>query len=182
VKNFEVVSRDSMNKVQKILGDSLMLLKVSHIFVSSTDQVLAANVVSAMEISGFQIPIFTSSEWLQFPLLTYDQYERREIHFLYPDFVEYNKKIVKNFRKLYFRTYNTLPFTNYAYEGYDLMMLFGNALGKYGNYFSEGLAKQGFIPGYMLSGFNYSISRSNSFVPLVKFVESNLLPVNLPRR
>jgi tetratricopeptide (TPR) repeat protein len=182
VKNFEVIGRENMSKVQAILGDSVKLTKVSHIFVSSADQVLAANIVSAMDISGFKIPILTSSDWLSFALITYDQYERMEFHFLFPDFVDINKIQVRNFKALYYKIYNTVPFTNHAYEGYDLMILFGMLLAKHGNYFIPELSGKGFIPGVLLPGFNYSYSRSNSFVPIVKFINSELTVVNFPAK
>jgi len=66
----------------------------------------------------------------------------------------------------------------YAYQGYDLMMLFGEALVKYGTYFNDKLASEGFISGKNLSGFNYNGYNSNLFVPLIKVENNNLVIVN----
>jgi tetratricopeptide (TPR) repeat protein len=182
VKFHEVINKENIKRVQELLKDSLMLTTVSHLFVSTSDQVLAANIVSAMEISATKIPIFAGADWLQFPLLTYDQYERRGVHFLFPDFIDYNKHQIYDFRKEYFHRMNSVPLTSHAYQGYDLMRLWGRALGKYGNFPIAGIQKDGFIPGYVLSGFDYSHTQSNDFVPLVKFQESSMRIVNYPSK
>lgn len=180
VKFHEVVNKDNIKRVSEILKDSVMLMKVSHVFVSSTDQVLAANIISSMEISGFKIPIVTSSDWLQFSLLTYDQFERREVHFLYPEFVDFNASPITTFRKAFFSRTNSLP-TTFSIQGFEMMLLFGKALGKHGNYFVQGLQSESFIPGVVLQGFAYP-DRSNAYIPLVKFRESQLVNLNNPLR
>lgn len=180
VKYHEILKKDNISRVQEILKDSMMMLTVSHVFVSSTDQVLAANIISAMEISRFTTPIITSSEWLQFSLLTYAQFERRNVLFLNEEFIDYKTPAINNFRKAYISRTNTLP-TSYTYQGYELMQVFGKSLGKYGNYFVNGLQKENFIPGLVFQGFNYSNGNSNSFVPIVKFVDSQLTVVNNPQ-
>jgi len=180
VNYHEVINKENIKRVQELLKDSLMLTTVSHLFVSTSDQVLAANIVSAMEISATKIPIIAGAEWLQFRLLTYDQYERRSVHFLFPDFIDYNKQQIYHFRKDFFHRMNAIPLTSHAYQGYDLMRLWGKSLGKYGSFPIAGLQKEEFIPGYLMAGFDYSHTQSNDFVPLVKFQESSLRLVNYP--
>lgn len=177
----EVVNRDNISRVSEILKDSLMLTKVSHLFVSSTDQVLAANIISSMEISGFKIPVVTGSDWLQFSLLTYDQFERREVHFLNPDFIDYNSSAAYNFRKAFMERTNSLPST-YSYHGFELMHVFGKALFKHGNYFVQGLQKDNFIQGSIFQGFNYTGVKSNGYIPVVKFIDAQLTLLNHPKR
>jgi ABC-type branched-subunit amino acid transport system substrate-binding protein len=177
IVDYEVISRENIGRIQQVLKDSIKLTTVSHIFVASTDQVVAANIVSSMEISGFKIPVITGAEWLQFTLLSYDQFERRDVHFLYPDFLDYNNRAVYDFRKAFLSRKNALP-SNHAYQGYEMMILFGNALAKYGNLFNAGLQKEGFISGYIMQGFNYANGNSNSFVPIVRFNDSQLRVVN----
>jgi hypothetical protein len=132
-----------------------------------------------MEISAFKIPLITGSEWLQFSLLTYDQFERRDVHFLNPEFLDYNSQAVYNFRKTFLSRTNSLP-SSFAFQGFELMNVFGKSLGKYGNYFVNGLQKEPFMPGVVFQGFNYSFGNSNGFVPVVKFIESQLTVLNNP--
>jgi hypothetical protein len=180
-KNFNVTvfEKAKIPKVQQLLSDSVSLSYVSHIFVSSDDLTLAANVISKLEVSQMTIPLVTKEEWLEFRLLSFTQLERRQVHFLDQDYLDYNKPAVRNFKKAFTNDMNLLP-TNFAYEGYDMMFLFGNALKMYGNYFRDGIQKAGFIPGRIFPGYDYTNSNSNTFIPITKFEEQLLVPVNLP--
>ncbi|MBX9852203.1 MAG: hypothetical protein K2X86_10665 [Cytophagaceae bacterium] len=177
VKQHMVVNKDNMRKVQEILGDSTKLISVNHIFISSTDQILAANIISAMEVSKTMIPLVVGGEWLQFSLLTYDQFERRVVHFIFPEYIDYNSNNIYKFRKAFLSRTNALP-GNSAYQGYEMMSYFGKALGNYGNYFVSGIQKEGFTSGYLFQGYNFNSGNSNSFVPIVKFNDSNLRIMN----
>ena len=177
VKQHIVVNRDNMKKVQEILGDSMKLISVNPIFISSTDQNLAANIISAMEVSKTRIPLVVGGEWLQFSLLTYDQFERRVVHFLFPEYLDYDNKNIYKFRKAFLSRTNALPGTT-AYQGYEMMNYFGRALGNYGNYFVSGIQKEGFTSGYLFQGYNFNTGNSNSFVPIAKFKDSNLRIMN----
>jgi hypothetical protein len=180
-KNFNVTVFEmaKIPKVQQLLSDSVQLSYVSHIFVSSDDLTLAANVISKLEVSQMSIPLVTKAEWLEFRLLSFAQLERRQAHFLHQDYLDYGKLSVRNFKRTFTNDMNLLP-TNFAYEGYDLMFLFGNALKSYGNYFRDGIQKAGFIPGKIFPGYDYTASNSNKFVPITKFEDKLLVPVNIP--
>jgi hypothetical protein len=177
--NVTVFEKGKIPKVQQLLSDSVKLSYVSHIFVSSDDLTLAANVISKLEVSQMPIPLVTKSEWLEFRLLSFAQLERRQTHFLHQDYLDYGKPAVKNFKRTFTTDMNLLP-GNFAYEGYDLMYLFGNALKTYGNYFRDGIQKAGFIPGKIFPGYDYTNSNSNKFIPITKFEDKVLMPVNLP--
>jgi ABC-type branched-subunit amino acid transport system substrate-binding protein len=177
--NVTVFEKAKIPKVQQLLSDSVQLSYVSHIFVSSDDLTLAANVISKLEVSQMAIPLITKEDWLEFRLLSFAQLERRQAYFLHPDYLDYGKPAVKNFKRTFTNEMNLLP-TNFAYEGYDLMFLFGNALKMYGNYFRDGIQKAGFIPGKIFPGYDYTNSNSNKFVPITKFEDQLLAPVNLP--
>jgi hypothetical protein len=177
--NVTVFEKAVIPKVQQLLSDSVKLSYVSHIFVSSEDLTLAANVISKLEVSQMPIPLFTKEEWLEFRLLSFQQLERRQVHFLHQDYVDYGKPSVRNFKRTFVNDMNLLP-TTYAYEGYDLMFLFGNALKLYGNNFRDGIQKAGFIPGKIFPGYDYTASNSNKFIPITKFQDDLLKPVNIP--
>jgi hypothetical protein len=177
--NVTVFEKAVVPKVQQLLSDSVKLSYVSHIFVASDDLTLAANVISKLEVSQMPIPLFTKEEWLEFRLLSFQQLERRQVYFLDQDYVDYGKPSVKSFKRTFINDMNLLP-TTYAYEGYDLMFLFGSALKLYGNNFRDGLQKAGFIPGKIFPGYDYTASNSNRFIPITKFQDNLLKPVNIP--
>jgi hypothetical protein len=154
--------------------------KVNNIFVASSDQVIAANVISSTEISGFDIPVFTTSDWLDFNLITVEQMERRNVHFLYPDYVNLENTTVQQFKEKYLSATHQFP-TTFAFAGYDMMFQFGKLLLEKGTFFTRDLKKGQFYPGPTLMGINYKNSQDNTFVPIVKFEHGKLEPVNGPK-
>jgi len=177
VTQFEKVAKDKLKNMQKLLSDSAKLLGVNHIFIAANDQVIAANFISQMEISKFSTPVITRQEWLQFPLLTFEQFERRNVHFINPDYIDYDSYSVQSFRNTFLKKAYIIP-EIYAYQGYDMMRFFGNALKNYGNVFGPGLSAQGFTRGYTLYGYNFTNSNSNLFVPIVKFEGNKMVVAN----
>jgi ABC-type branched-subunit amino acid transport system substrate-binding protein len=177
VNLFEQVSKDRMSKITLNLSDSSRVYNVNHVFVASADQVVAANVISALEISELVIPVFTRAEWLQFPLLSFEQLQRRQVYFIFPDYINFENSLVQAFKKAYVAKMNTFP-TSYVYTGYELLRFFGKSLNAYGNYFRQELKNQGFTPGNIFSGFQYSAANDNNYVPVVKFEENKLVIVN----
>jgi len=179
VITFEKVDKTKGARIQEIFKDSVMLTKVHHVFSPSTDVAVAANIVSSLEISQQSIPVITISDWLNFRLLSFEQLERRRVHFIQPDFIDYENPIVKNLKIKYTETRNVFP-TSYAYQGFDLISFFGKIMGKYGTYFKPQLSDLGFTKGKTLAGFDYTEANSNQFSPLTKFEDGILKVVNYP--
>ncbi len=171
------INRENIAQIKQTLTDSALMISVNHIAVFTNDQVIAANVISSMEIRGFSIPVYTTSEWLDFNLLTVEQFERRSVHFLYPDFLDFGKPGVEAFRKKYVTATRLYP-TAFAFQGNDIVHLFGRMLYSYGTYFGKNLQQTGFIAGNTLVGFNYKSAQSNQFIPIVRFVGGKLEMVN----
>ena len=171
------VNRESIPQIKQMLTDSVVMISVNHIAAFTNDQVIAANVISSMEIRGFNVPVYTTSEWLDFNLITVEQFERRGVHFLYPDFLDFGKPGVEAFRKKYMNATRLYP-TTFAFQGNDIVHLFGRMLHSYGTYFGKNLQQAGFIPGNTLVGFNYTSAQSNQFIPIVRFVGGRLEMVN----
>jgi ABC-type branched-subunit amino acid transport system substrate-binding protein len=168
-------------RAQQLLSDSVALKTFSHVFIASSDVTFAANAISALEVSQKSIPVIVKSDWLQYKNLSFQQLERREVYFIHPDYLNYENTGVKDFKKAFFIRDNIYP-SNFAYQGYDLMLIFGKALNMYGNNFKEPLQKAGFIPGKIFPGYDYSGSAANKFVPITKFKEHQLTLMNMPKK
>jgi ABC-type branched-subunit amino acid transport system substrate-binding protein len=167
-------------RAQLLLSDSIALRPYSHVFIASSDVTFAANAISALEVSQKAIPVIAKSDWLQYRNLSFEQLERRGVHFIHQDYLRYDEPAVRDFKKAFFIRDNIYPST-FAYQGYDLMLLFGKALNMYGNNFKESLQKSGFISGKIFPGYDYSNSASNKFVPITKFQEHELTLMNMPK-
>lgn len=176
---FEKVTRENINRIKSVLTDSALMMQVNNIFVVTEDQVVAATVISSTEITGMDIPIFTTSEWLDFNLITVEQFERRKVHFMYPDYLDYDKVSVRNFKQKHLDSTHLYP-TTFAFQGYDMLMFFGTMLQQFGTFFGNGLQETDFINGFTLAGYDYHDSQSNRFCPLVIFTNGKLEIVNTP--
>jgi hypothetical protein len=160
------------------LSDSLNY-DLGNVFISSSEQTVAANFISEIEKNGYKIPIVALPHWMQYSFFNLDQFARLNFIFIHPDFVDYSSPNVVEFRNNYQKAVNIIP-SDFSYSGYDLINYFGTALSKYGTNFQKGISSVGFTPGITTTGYDYSNGNGNNFVPLVKFEEGDLKVINTP--
>ncbi|WP_018342981.1 hypothetical protein [Cytophaga aurantiaca] len=172
------ITRSRIGNVGKIIADSINLNKISHVFVASGDDAaLASNVISALEISRMAIPIITKSNWLNINNQTYEQFERRKVYFIYPDFVTFYDGTYKLFMSSYTKKYNTYP-SKYSVIGYELMSLAGASMKEYGTGYFNYLRTSPTHKGHFMAGFNFSRSACNNYVPVYYFNNLKLTLAN----
>lgn len=177
VSKFVKVTKSKIASVGKIISDSISLNKTSHIFVASGDAALASNVISALEISRLNIPIITKSEWLDINNQTFEQYERRLVYFIYPDFVTFYDEGYKQFRSAYIKKYNLYP-SKYTVIGYELMILMGTNMKEYGTGYFNHIRTSTIQKGHFMAGFDFTKSACNNYVPIYYFSDLKLTLAN----
>jgi ABC-type branched-subunit amino acid transport system substrate-binding protein len=150
---------------------------VGHIFITTSNQSVATTMMSALAVADSKVPVITTPNILDFQMIGYEQYERRNVHFIYPDYVSMDNPEAKAFMSRYITENNIIP-SVYSYQGYDTMLFFGQLLSKYGSRFRDELLRQPPVKGTALYGFHYAGSTANQYVPLLKFEQSRLVPVN----
>lgn len=155
----------------------ITLSNIGHIFISTTNQNVATSFMSALAKADATVPVITNSNFLDFQMIGFDQYERRNVHFIYPEFVNQESDTVREFNRQYLSQTNLIP-SIYSYQGYDLMVYFGHMLAQHGTQFSVDLHRAPIAKAPTLSGFDYTNSNINRFVNLLKFEQSKLVPVN----
>ena len=94
------------------------------------------------------------------------------------NYFDFSSEVVANFKSEYIEKYNVLP-TQFSYDGYEAMMIFGKQLIKYGNYFQHGLYTSGLVKGELFYGFDYTNSNDNQLVPILKLEKLDLKMLNL---
>lgn len=162
--------------VQKFNFDSL-----SHVAVFNKEDLFATSFMSALEskIASIEsnenykggriyIPIIAPYEWLDIHIIQFKQFVRRDVHFYNTDYIDYSRKEPVLFRKEIGEVLGLKPSNDYAAVGYDLMLIYGKWLSKYGNMFVSEMAKEGYVKGYNFTGVNYSNGYSNTIVPILK--------------
>jgi hypothetical protein len=177
VKHFDKVTKTKVGFLQTIFADTNKLRTAACVFVASSDEVVAANIVSLLEVALSNTPIITRSEWLQFELISFKQMERRRVHFIHTDYFDYISSNYSMFKHKFLYKTNLYP-SIHAIQGYDYMLYFGNALRKFGTYFYYGLQEEGETNNSILQGMSYKNSFSNTYVPLTRFREKKLEVIN----
>ncbi len=170
--NFFEINRDNVNDVQTIIKteDSDLL---SHIFVASTDRLMAANLMSAIEEMNMHVPVIAPSKWLDTRIITYEQFKHRHFFFYYDDYINYDDPIkVIPFREKFETRMNIKPHNRHAYIGYDCIFYWGQILHQHGNLFNEKLKYHDFMPGITTFGFEYKEGNTNDVIPLLYFNDS----------
>ena len=152
---------------------------IGHIFVASTNSLIAANVVGGVEVRGDKIPIIGMGEWLNFNVLTLEQLERLEVALVHANYVNYDSTGVYAVEEQLTQLYRNQPSLNQL-TGYDLIWFTGQQLFEHGVYFQRGLREGKIIPGRIFPGYLYGFARDNQLVPIVKMVDSSLKIVNSP--
>lgn len=150
---------------------------IGHIFVASTNSLIAANAVGGVEVRGDKIPIVGLGEWLSFNVLTLEQFERLEVALIHTNYVNYDSTGVYAVEDQLTKLYRDQPSINQL-TGYDLIWFTGQQLFEHGVYFQKGLQDGEAVAGRIFPGYRYGFARDNQLVPIVKMVDSALKIVN----
>ncbi|MFQ3214482.1 MAG: hypothetical protein ACJAT1_001721 [Marivirga sp.] len=175
--NYGKVYIANLKKVRVNDGDSLIMSRdsIGHIMVATEDdKLLVFNVLSAVETRRDSVPVIGMESWVDFDQISYEQIERLGIVLVGQNFFDFTSEELAAFKSKYKDTYNILP-SQFSYSGYETMRFFGQQLFDYGNYFQYGLYDKGFQKGYLYTGFDYTKSNDNQFVPLLKLVDLDFI-------
>jgi hypothetical protein len=143
------------------------------IFVASDDPLLYVKVVSGVETRGDGIIVLGSESWLENSTLDFEKYQTLPIVLAAPNFIAGDDPDLIAFTKKFIRLHGRVP-SPHAKMGYELMLFTGRQLKENGVYFQEALNAKSFIPGALYQGFNYQLSRSNQYVPFIRYEEDRM--------
>ncbi len=146
---------------------------IGSIFVASDDPLLYVKVVSGVETRGDNILVLGQENWLENNALDFEKYQTLNVALAAPTFIAQDDPELASFVKKYIRVHGRVPSAQ-AKMGYELMLFAGYQLRDHGVYFQEGLNKKGFFPGYLYEGYNFQFTRSNQFVPFIRYDKDKL--------
>ena len=150
--------------------------KLTHIYIASQDELIVANVLSAIQIRKLHPCILGDESWLKKSLITLDRLQNLSIHFIAPNYISCHSEDLYNFRNNFYSQFGTYP-NYYAEIGYDKMFFLGKMLHQHGRYFQKEW-KKGVFPGEIFSGFSYGKHHDNQHVPIIKFEKTNFIVCN----
>lgn len=117
--------------------DLLPLIKAEKttVFIvpSYSNETFISNFMRQVAISKGQnkVVIYGMPRWMEYDRISYDYYERLNVHVSSANYVNKDDFKVKEFYRKFYERYGMLPSEN-AFTGYDAMMYFGKQLDKHG--------------------------------------------------
>jgi len=150
---------------------------LGHLYVSTTNQTVALNLISALEKLPTPLPVIAQDNWLSYSMLNYGQFERLQVHFVSPDYLDYRSEAAIAFKNAYIQERNLIP-SIYAYQGYDMMLFFGRILKEAGTDFHTALKSKPPTKGAIFAGYDYRNANDNQYVPIARFENGNYVLAN----
>ena len=148
---------------------------IGHIFVSSKNSLFASNAISALDIRNDTIPIIGYTEWLDYNVISVDQFQNLDVRMIGTTFFEKENKSFKKLNNFFMSDYNRKISNNFL-VGYDLINMIIKINNNYGNYFQFGLRNEKLIETTVLSNPYYLVFNDNQNVKIYKVDDFKILP------
>tara|TARA_B100000287_G_scaffold308575_1_gene291755 strand:- start:1794 stop:3554 length:1761 start_codon:yes stop_codon:yes gene_type:complete len=150
---------------------------IGHIFVSSKNSLFASNAISALDIRNDTIPIIGYTEWLDYNVISVDQFQNLDLRMIGTTFFEKENESYKKLNNFFMSDYNRKVSYNFL-VGYDLINMIIKINNNYGNYFQFGLRNEKLIETNLLSNPYYLEFNDNQNVKIYKVDNFKILPKN----
>lgn len=154
-----------------------ILDNLTHVYIASQDELIVANVLSAIQIRKLKPFIIGDEVWLKKNSVTLDQLQHLQLYFVAPDYIDYNQESVHHFRRNFYDQFGLYP-NYYAEIGYDMMLFLGKMLHEHGIYFQKYWGNT-LIPGQIFSGCSYGTQHDNQHIPIIRFQKTKFVICNL---
>ena len=149
---------------------------LTHLYVAPKDELIVANLLSAVATLKHPPRIIGHEEWLHHSLFTFDQLKQHHLFLVAPDHIDYKKACIHEFRSSFYDYFAQYPIT-YACTGYEMMLFLGRMLAQHGVYFQMHWEKESY-PGAIFEGIAYGVHHDNQHVPIVQFQKDRFVVCN----
>jgi hypothetical protein len=167
----------NQRKVRVGEGDSLLISRdsIGHIMLSSRDPLLVTNTVSAIKSRRDNVPLIGFDEWLEIEQISIAQLQRNSVSMLAYNYMDMKSELFADLKRKHVINFGTLP-SQLTYHAYEMMVFFGHVFNDYGIDFKNALHNNGYRPGRLFAGFDYSYSNDNLVMPIVEIVNFEMVP------
>ena len=148
---------------------------IGHIFISSKNSLFASNAISALDIRNDTIPIIGYTEWLDYNVISVDQFQNLDVRMIGTTFFEKENESFKKLNNFFLSDYKRKISYNFL-VGYDLINMIIKINNNYGNYFQFGLRNEKLIETNLLSNPYYLEFNDNQNVKIYKVDDFKILP------
>jgi hypothetical protein len=125
-------------------------------------------VLSGVETRGDSVVVLGSENWLEQTAVDVEKYQTLNVIMAAPNASVETNRYYQAFFKKFIKVHGKLPGT-YARMGYEFMLFVGGQFKEGGVYFQDNLNKKSFIPGHLVQGYNFQLSRDNQYMSFVNF-------------
>jgi len=146
---------------------------IGHVFVSSKNSLFASNVISAIDIREDTIPVIGFDAWLDYNLISVDQFENLNISMISPSY-HISEDIIYDQMKSYFINNTGRNISQNFIYGVELMNMIMRINDNYNNFFQFGIRNEKIIPGVIGSGSFYKNFNDNQVVPIIRVINSEI--------
>jgi hypothetical protein len=166
-----------VGEAQKDVTKKLVSLDgLTHIYVASKDELIVANVLSAIATLKHPPHIIGHEAWLCHSSFTFDQLQQHRLSLVAPDHIDYEKAGIHQFRSNFYDHFAQYP-TIYACTGYEMMLFLGDMLAQYGVYFQKHWTQAPY-KGVIFEDIAYDIHHDNQHVPIVQYKKGRFVVCN----
>jgi ABC-type branched-subunit amino acid transport system substrate-binding protein len=149
------------------------------IFVSTRDQYLGVNIVRKLIELDRTTPLLVYSDWMDFQTISFEQMQKQNIHFIYPDFINKNNDSTQAIGKYLQKRTNCLP-SDYTFTGFELMWQIGQLWKNKGALqLPIFLKKLTYRPGLIFKGLDLSQSNDNKCLTIYHFTSEGFREAKL---
>ena len=146
---------------------------IGHVFVSSKNSLFASNIVSAIDIREDTIPVLGFDQWLDYNVITVDQFENLNISMVSPSYHHREGEKYSNMKSFFINETGRKLTMNFIY-GVELMNMIIKVNSEYGDFFQFGIRNESLIEGVISSGSYFGQFNDNQVVPIVIIKDSEI--------
>lgn len=172
IEVFEQIQTSRLHKLDSIIS-RLNSTQIGSIFITSTSQLIALELVRVMKDRIFDVPVFAPDSWLKFQELSNADLEKLNFHFVYPDLLNVDTNEALKFKKAYLTQTPRLELDDYAYLGYEMLHILAKWVDEYGIQvdYTTVTRKKAAESGIVTELIDFGGYNSNQFVPILKIKE-----------
>jgi hypothetical protein len=171
---------DEVEETLRITEKDYLIIQpdsIGHVFIASNTPSIVASAITGLETRGDTITLLGSERWLDQREISIGALNRINTLLSAPTFIDKSAQKYQALNEIFQQSFNAYPTRNF-YIGYEAMMTMGKMLDKLGNLFQFDPGINDFVPGELFSGTLYGSENSNQNVPIVQFVDSELVVAN----
>jgi hypothetical protein len=177
VKSQKIDARSASTFLQNLGVSRGQTASVDQIIVLGDDPAIGQSVFSLMESITATVPVLVMDSWLSFNFANFEMLEVPNFYFIANNTPRFDAEGTSKFRESYYEQFLAYPMINTILGAELVNWVSENATTSVDYDLRKGLDQKAYQPGKLTWGFNFQKSNNNSYVPVFKFENGELIPL-----